>query len=95
MSDTQEFQQRVARIDGLVQQVESAADPALRSAARELIQSLMELHGAGLERIIEIVSNAKETAGLVQILSQDELVSSLLVLYNLHPEDFESGLGYQ
>jgi hypothetical protein len=51
----------------------------------------MELHGAGLERILEILSNAGETgAGLIQSLSRDELISSLLVLYGIHPEDFES-----
>ena len=91
MSASQEFQERVARIDGLVRKLEAAADPVLRSAARELIESLMELHGAGLERILEIISNAGEAgAGLVQMFAQDELVSSLLVLYGIHPEDFET-----
>jgi hypothetical protein len=91
MGASQEFQERVARIDGLVRKVEAAGDPVLRSAARELIESLMELHGAGLERILEIISNAGEAgAGLVQIFAQDELVSSLLVLYGIHPEDFET-----
>jgi hypothetical protein len=91
MGTTQEFQERVARIEGLVRKVESAGDPALRSAARDLVESLMELHGAGLERMLEIISSSSETgAGLVHSLSQDELVSSLLVLYGIHPEDFET-----
>jgi hypothetical protein len=91
MGTSQEFQERVARIDGLVRRVEAAGDPALRSAARDLVESLMELHGAGLERILQIVSDAGEAgAGLVQTLAHDELVSSLLVLYGIHPEDFES-----
>jgi len=91
MSDTREFQERIGRIDGLVQKIESTADPALRRTAKELIGSLMEIHGAGLERILQIVSNAGETgAALVESLARDELVSSLLVLYGLHPEDFES-----
>lgn len=91
MGTSQQFQERVGRIDGLVRKVEAAGDPALRSAARELVESLMELHGAGLERILQIVSDAGEAgAGLVQTLAHDELVSSLLVLYGIHPEDFES-----
>lgn len=91
MSATQEFQERAARIEGLVQKLESAADPALRATARELVQCLMELHGTGIERILEIASTAPEAgAGLLESLGHDELVSSLLVLYGLHPEDFET-----
>lgn len=88
---TQEFQDRIARIEGLVQKLENSADPASRSNARELIQSLMELHGAGLERILETVASCGEAgAGLIDSLARDALVSSLLVLYGLHPDDFET-----
>lgn len=92
MRDTQEFQERIGRIDGLVQKLETAADPVLRRTAKDLVQSLMELHGAGFERLLEIVSenNGGTGAVLVQALGHDPLVSSLLVLYGLHPEDFET-----
>jgi len=91
MGVTQDFQERIGRVDGLVQKLESAGDPALRRTAKELIESLMEIHGAGLERILDIVSNSGQIgAGLVQALAHDELVSSLLVLYGLHPDDFET-----
>jgi hypothetical protein len=92
MRPAQEFQEQVGRIDKLVQKIESAKDPSLRGTARELIQTLMELHGAGLERVLEIVCGAGGEAGpaIVQALAGDELVSSLLVLYDLHPDDFET-----
>ena len=90
MSVTQEFQERVGRIDELVRKLESSRDPALRETARDLIQSLMELHGTGIERILEIVSSGDAGAVIVDSLAHDELVSSLLVLYGLHPEDFET-----
>lgn len=92
MRDTQEFQEQVGRIDGLVRRLDSSPDPSLRGTARELVQSLMKLHGAGLERILEIVSSTggDARAVLVKSLAHDELVSSLLVLYGLHPEDFET-----
>jgi len=92
MSVTKEFQERVGRIDELVRKLESSRDPSLRETVRILIQSLMELHGAGLERILELVSatNGDTGAVLVESLAHDELVSSLLVLYGLHPEDFET-----
>jgi hypothetical protein len=91
MTLTHEFQDRVARIEGLVQKFEGSADPASRSSARELIQCLMELHGAGLERILEIMANRGDAGvGLIDTLGRDELVSSLLVLYGLHPDGFET-----
>lgn len=88
MNATQEFQERVARAERLVQQLESTGDPAWRSSAKELIQCVMELHGAGLERMLEIVAGSSEN--LVESLARDELVSSLLVLHDLHPDPIET-----
>jgi NifU-like domain len=91
MGVTQDFQDRVTRIEGLVQKLEANGDPAARSSARELIQCLMELHGAGLERMLEIVASRGDAGlSLIDSLAGDELVSSLLVLYGLHPDDFET-----
>jgi hypothetical protein len=51
----------------------------------------MELHGAGLERILEIVANDGHAgSNLIDSMARDELVSSILVLYGLHPDDFET-----
>src|SRR5260370_10768978 len=89
MTDSQEFRERVGRIDGLVQQLESTTDPASRAAAKELVQSLMDLHGGAIERILEIVLKAGDSgARIIESLGKDELVSSLLVLYELHPDNF-------
>jgi Fe-S cluster biogenesis protein NfuA len=89
--DSKEFQQRIQRIGDLVRQFESAGDPALRAAARELVQLLMELHGTGLERIMEITfQSGDDGPRIIDELGRDPLVSSLLILYGLHPEDLES-----
>jgi Fe-S cluster biogenesis protein NfuA len=48
----------------------------------------MALHGAGLERILEIAASFGETGkNLIEHCSRDELVSSLLLLYGLHPDN--------
>jgi hypothetical protein len=91
MAESPEFQQRVARIEEMVRKLESSADPSLRTTARELVQSLMELHAEGLGRIMEsIAAEGEPGLRLVDRLGQDPLVGSLLVLYNLHPDDFET-----
>src|SRR5690242_2686537 len=91
MTHSQAFSEQIGRIEGLVHEIESTADPAVRATAKELVQSVMDLHGAGIERIMEIVSKAGDAGtGIARLLAADELVSSLLVLYDLHPEDFSS-----
>jgi Fe-S cluster biogenesis protein NfuA len=91
VADDKEFRERVQRIGGLVQEIEGIADPALRATTKELVQSLMDLHGTALERAMEIVSAAGEPGmDLIDQLGRDPIVSSILVLYGLHPEDLES-----
>ena len=91
MDDEKDFQKRVQKIGGLVQDLESIADPAARAAAKELVQLLMDLHGTALERVMEIVFQSGESGPtVIDELGQDQLVSSLLVLYGLHPDDLQT-----
>lgn len=90
MTEDKEFRERVQRIGGLVQEVEAIADPALRATTRQLVQSLMDLHGSALERAMEIVAEAGDAGlKLIDQLGRDPMVSSVLVLYGLHPEGLE------
>jgi Fe-S cluster biogenesis protein NfuA len=76
------------RIGRLVQEIESIADPVVRAAAKNLLQLLMDLHGAALEKALDIVAEAGEPGmNIIDRLGRDSLVSSVLILYGLHPED--------
>lgn len=77
-------QERMQRIGSIVEQLESAADPHVRALARELVESLMAVHGAGLEYILKSIEAGDAT---VAKLAEDKLVGSLLLLYGLHPEN--------
>lgn len=91
MTDNQEFRDQIARIEGLIGSIESAADPALRATARNLVQSVMDLHAGAIDRILEVLSKAGEPgARLLRTLATDEVVSSVMILYDLHPDDFET-----
>ena len=88
MTSQDEFRQRAESIEALVSKLENAADPAVGAAGRDLVQSLMELHGAGLERLLEIVVDAGDPGrAILDRLGRDELVRSVLLLYGLHPQD--------
>jgi Fe-S cluster biogenesis protein NfuA len=91
MAQDTALQKRIQRIGEMLEQLESTADPKTRAMAKELLESLMALHGAAFERILEIASETGE-AGETIILKfgRDELVSSLLLLYGLHPEDLRT-----
>jgi len=90
MTGTPEFQQRLESIETVIRQIEATADPNVRTAARELVQLVMELHGTGLERIMEILRAGGDSGeALLGTLGRDDMVSSLLVLYGLHPLSIE------
>jgi Fe-S cluster biogenesis protein NfuA len=86
-----ESQHLIRRIDGLLHRLETMSDPEARASAVELVQSLMELHGTGLERMLEITADAGEPGyGIIDGFARDELVGGLLLLYGLHPVDLET-----
>lgn len=84
-------QQWIDRIEGLVHDAESIADAKARSIAVDLLQAVLELHAAALERIIEIVaaSGAPGETAMAR-LADDELTGSVLLLHGLHPDDLET-----
>jgi len=91
MTQDAAFQKRIQRIGEIVEQLESGADPSARAMARELLESLMALHGGALERILELASEVGESGeALIRKCGRDELVSSVLLLYGLHPEGLQT-----
>lgn len=91
MADDKDFQLKVQRIGELVGELENITDPEARASAKALVQLLLDLHGAGLERVMEIVAKNDESGQrTIDDLGREPLVSSLLVLYGLHPLDVES-----
>lgn len=76
------------RIERLVDELQTAADEGTWARVEELLSSVTELYGAGLARIIALV--AEHDSRLLDVLAGDELVASLLVVHELHPEGFAS-----
>lgn len=76
------------RIEQLVRAIETAPESATRAAALELIQAVLSVHGEGLQRILRIAKEEAFTGPeLVRIIVRDDLISSLLSLHDLHPDD--------
>jgi Fe-S cluster biogenesis protein NfuA len=81
-----EFQTRTQQIERLLEQINTLDDESARLTAVELMQTLMDLHGAALCRIVEMLSNSGESnRSALRKISDDPLVCGLLVLYGIHP----------
>ena len=83
-----EPQKQFKRIEELINALSLDTDQVVVGQVRELVQALLELHGTGLERALEIVHDSDHT--LIDKIAEDELVSKLLVLHGLHPFDLET-----
>jgi len=85
-----EFQARTEQIDRLVQRVNAFKDDDMRATSLELLQAMMDLHGAAMERVVELLAESGE-AGRSSLakLGSDPLICGLLVLYGIHPVALE------
>ena len=80
------------RIERLLEEIRASASPPCWQRVDELMRLVVELYGAGLARILEIVGDDADAAGLRARLTADELVASLLLVHALHPEDIPTRL---
>jgi Fe-S cluster biogenesis protein NfuA len=85
-----DFQKRAEQVEQLIAQISTIADEKARSTALELVQSLMDLHGAAITRMVEVLRDSGES-GRNQLvkLGKDPLICGLLVLYGVHPLTLE------
>ncbi len=84
--NSNEFQAHTEQIERLVERVSSLSDSDARTLALDLVQALMDLHGAGLSRMVELLGDSGE-AGKKSLatLGDDPVVCGLMVLYGIHP----------
>jgi hypothetical protein len=81
-----EFQALTQKVDELVQRVTALPETEARTAALELLQSVMDLHGAGMSRIVELLSETGDAGrSSLDKIGADPMVGGLLVLYGIHP----------
>jgi Fe-S cluster biogenesis protein NfuA/nitrite reductase/ring-hydroxylating ferredoxin subunit len=88
--DDQGLQERVARMETLLGEIEALEDPTVRSKAAEMVGVLFDLYGEGLARMMEVVAEGEERERTFDAFAGDELVSHLLLLHGLHPLDLET-----
>jgi hypothetical protein len=78
-------------IERLVAELEEIQDPVAREKVRELVRSVLALHAGCLERIVSTL--ASEAPALLNTLAADDLVASVLLLHELHPQALDDRVG--
>jgi Fe-S cluster biogenesis protein NfuA/nitrite reductase/ring-hydroxylating ferredoxin subunit len=77
-------------LERLVQEIDALPPGRARDSAVEIVQELMDLHGSGLERMLELIHGSSQSGQpLIDRLAEDPAVSGLLLLHDLHPAPLE------
>jgi Fe-S cluster biogenesis protein NfuA/nitrite reductase/ring-hydroxylating ferredoxin subunit len=84
-----ETQELVADVERLLEDLETLADPVARQTATGVVQALLELYGAGLERMVDEIAPRDVDGEIARAFADDELISHLLSLHGLHPVPLE------
>jgi Fe-S cluster biogenesis protein NfuA len=80
MAEVRNLREVGSRIERLLAELGADADPAVQRRAEELVRLLVDFYGAGFARVVELADQS-----LLERLADDELVSSLLIVHDLHP----------
>jgi Fe-S cluster biogenesis protein NfuA len=91
MSVDRDAQESGERIEQLLDELRTTAPAATVERVEELVGRVVGLYGAGLARIVTaLCGRAGSLDGAWNMLVSDPMVSSLLVLHGLHPDDLRS-----
>jgi Fe-S cluster biogenesis protein NfuA/nitrite reductase/ring-hydroxylating ferredoxin subunit len=83
-------QQLVERVEELQAALETCGESVPRGLAEDLVSAVVQMYGAGLERIVGSVSEAgQDGQQIAASLLDDPLVATLLLIHDLHPVSLE------
>lgn len=85
-----DFRVQSERVEKLAAKLDQAGDPEVRAAALELVQSVVELHGAALQRLIDKCLEMPQGEQVLAAALDDNLVAGIFLLHSLHPDDIET-----
>jgi Fe-S cluster biogenesis protein NfuA/nitrite reductase/ring-hydroxylating ferredoxin subunit len=87
----------IERVQELTEHLDAVADPGLRALVDELTAAIVQMYGAGLGRMLELVEtmSPRTPAGksLQEAFAADGLVASLLLIHDLHPVPLTERVG--
>jgi len=84
----------VERVQDLLGSLDEIADPVAQQRTQELVGAILELYGAGMERILGVLDGAGDAAAPIrQAFVDDGVIASLLLIHGLYPVSLEERIG--
>jgi Fe-S cluster biogenesis protein NfuA/nitrite reductase/ring-hydroxylating ferredoxin subunit len=81
------------RLQKLLAQVEALPYPGAKELIQDCMESVLGFYGAGLKRILQVVSeDGPEGRKVFRDLIHDDVVKGLLLIHDLHPLNLEARL---
>ena len=81
------------RLQKLLAEVEALPYPGAKELIQDCMESVLGFYGAGLKRILQVVSeDGPEGRKVYRDLIRDDVVKGLLLIHDLHPLDLEARL---
>jgi Fe-S cluster biogenesis protein NfuA/nitrite reductase/ring-hydroxylating ferredoxin subunit len=78
------------RVQQLQAALEDGEDSPTRDLAEELVAAIVQMYGAGLDRILSgLLASGADGERIAAELAQDPLVATLLLIHDLHPVALE------
>ena len=90
VGEKREFRVHTERVERLISRLDASKDAELRATALELVQCVVELHGAAIERMLENIAETPAGEAALDQALKDDLVASVLLLHGLHPDSIET-----
>jgi Fe-S cluster biogenesis protein NfuA len=76
----------LARVQALSERVDALEDEHARELAQDLVSAVIAMYGDGLARMLAVIGASREAgATILDELSQDSAVASLLLIHDLYP----------
>jgi Fe-S cluster biogenesis protein NfuA len=89
-NDADDLRGRIGRIEFLIAELERCPDRTAQAQARAVVGAVLDFHGAALASLLGHVTAAGAPGrAILEALGRNELVSSLLLLHGLHPDELE------
>ncbi len=92
--ETEELNRQSQRIQQLIEKVDSLPDLKARELMQECVQEILSFYGHGLKKMLDIISTGNSSAAkdIYNNLIEDNFISGLLLIHDLHPLDLKTRL---
>ena len=87
MDERVDAQTAGAQVERLLEELRASCSAPAWRRIQELMHAVVGLHGEGLARLLAIIAQAGAGDVLRARLAEDDLLATLLILHQLHPED--------